>query len=161
MRYRASERPEDALIFKVMTTPPETLLRIGEVSTQTQLSVKTVRYYEERGLIQASRRSSGGFRLFDPTVLTRLQFIRRSQALGLSLQDIQDILDIADRGARPCKNVRQKFQAKIEAIDQQITQLQQLREQLLGLIDGADQAEQLDANICPIIEQTIPHTEGI
>jgi DNA-binding transcriptional MerR regulator len=139
-----------------MKTPSETLLRIGEVSTQTQLSVKTVRYYEERGLIQASRRSSGGFRLFEPTVLTRLHFIRRSQALGLSLQDIQDILDIADGGARPCKNVRQKFQAKIEAIDHQMNQLQQLRAQLLELIDGADQAEQRDASICPIIEGTLP-----
>lgn len=138
-----------------MTTSPETLLRIGEVSTQTQLSVKTVRYYEERGLIQASRRSSGGFRLFEPAVLTRLHFIRRSQALGLSLQDIQDILDIADRGSRPCKNVRQKFQAKIEAIDDQIEQLQQLRTQLLELMEGADQAEQLDADICPIIEGTL------
>ncbi len=138
----------------VMTPQPETLLRIGEVSAQTQLSVKTVRYYEERGLIQASCRSSGGFRLFDPAVLVRLNFIRRSQALGLSLQDIQDILDISDRGTRPCQNVRQKFQAKIEAIDNQVTQLHQLREQLIELMDGADQAEKLDASICPIIEHT-------
>ena len=139
-----------------MTTSSRALLRIGEVSAQAQLSVKTVRYYEERGLIQASRRSSGGFRLFDPAVLTRLHFIRRSQALGLSVQDIQDILDIADRGSRPCKNVRQKFQAKIEAIDNQMEQLQQLRAQLLELIDGADQTEHLEADICPIIEHTPP-----
>lgn len=142
-----------------MTTSPETLLRIGEVSTQTQLSVKTVRYYEERGLIQASRRSSGGFRLFEPAVLTRLNFIRRSQALGLSLQDIQDILNIADGGARPCKNVRQKFQAKIAEIDHQMIHLQQLRAQLLEVMDGADQAEQLDADICPIIEGTLAESQ--
>jgi len=144
----------DASPLIAMTTSSEALLRIGEVSAQAQLSVKTVRYYEERGLIQASRRSSGGFRLFAPTVLTRLQFIRRSQALGLSLQDIQDILDIADRGSSPCKNVRQKFKAKIEAIDHQMEQLQQLKAQLLELMDGADQAERLDADICPIIERT-------
>jgi DNA-binding transcriptional MerR regulator len=128
------------------------LLRIGEVSAQVDLPVKTVRYYEDRGLIQASRRSTGGFRLFEPGVITRLRFIRRSQALGLSLQDIQDILDIADQGERPCHNVRQKFQAKIEAIDERITQLQQLRQQITTLMAEADATEGLDGDICPIIE---------
>jgi MerR family copper efflux transcriptional regulator len=135
-----------------MATNSTELLRIGEVSAQVDLPVKTVRYYEDRGLIQASRRSAGGFRLFAPAVITRLRFIRRSQALGLSLHDIQDILAIADQGERPCRNVRQKFQAKLEAIDERIVQLQQLRQQLKTLMAEADEAETLDADICPIIE---------
>lgn len=135
-----------------MTQAGNELLRIGQVSDQTQLPVKTIRFYEERGLIQAARRTSGGFRLFAPTVLTRLGFIRRSQALGLSLNDIQSILDIADNGQRPCQNVRHKFQAKIVEIENRIQELEQLKGQLQTLMRDADQTETLDAEICPLIE---------
>ncbi|MEM9001972.1 MAG: heavy metal-responsive transcriptional regulator [Cyanobacteria bacterium P01_F01_bin.86] len=132
------------------------LLRIGQVSAQSDLPVKTIRFYEERGLIEAASRTSGGFRLFEPTVLKRLSFIRRSQALGLSLSDIQDILDIADSGQRPCQNVRHKFQEKIVEIENRIEQLKKLKEQLRILMDEADKVETLDADICPIIE----HAQG-
>lgn len=128
------------------------LLRIGQVSDHSQLPVKTIRFYEERGLIQTAKRTSGGFRLFTPSVLSRLSFIRRSQALGLSLNDIQDILGIADSGQRPCKSVRHKFQEKISEIDERMKQLQQLKEQLQILIAEADEREGLDADYCPIIE---------
>lgn len=135
-----------------MTQSPTEFLKIGQVSDQSDLPVKTIRFYEERGLIQAAKRTSGGFRLFAPSVLPRLSFIRRSQALGLSLNDIQDILGIADSGQRPCQNVRQKFQGKIEEIDIRIQQLQTLKSQLQTLIAEADQRETLDADYCPIIE---------
>jgi MerR family copper efflux transcriptional regulator len=135
-----------------MTQRQMELLKIGQVSVQSDLPVKTIRFYEERGLIQAAKRTSGGFRLFEPSVLTRLSFIRRSQALGLSLNDIQDILGIADSGQRPCQNVRHKFQEKIAEIDERIQQLTKLKGQLQILIDEADERETLDADYCPIIE---------
>jgi DNA-binding transcriptional MerR regulator len=130
------------------------LLRIGQVSAQSNLPVKTIRFYEERGLIQAADRTTGGFRLFEPSVLMRLNFIRRSQALGLSLNDIQDILAISDAGKRPCKNVRHIFQTKIVEIEERIQQLEKLKEQLQTLMAEADHRETLDADICPIIEYT-------
>lgn len=128
------------------------LLRIGQVSSQSQLPVKTIRFYEERGLIQAAKRTSGGFRLFEPSVLTRLSFIKRSQALGLSLNDIQDILNIADDGERPCKRVRHKFQDKIVEIENRIEELEKLKTQLRTLMAEADETETLEAEICPLIE---------
>jgi DNA-binding transcriptional MerR regulator len=134
------------------TEPSTALLKIGQVSEQSELPVKTIRFYEERGLIRSAKRTSGGFRLFEPSVLPRLSFIRRSQALGLSLNDIQDILGIADSGQRPCHNVRHKFQSKIEEIDTRIQQLQKLKSQLQTLVAEADERETLDATYCPIIE---------
>ncbi|MEM1308576.1 MAG: heavy metal-responsive transcriptional regulator [Cyanobacteria bacterium P01_D01_bin.71] len=128
------------------------LLKIGQVSSQSQLPVKTIRFYEERGLIETAKRTSGGFRLFYPSVLPRLNFIRRSQALGLSLNDIQDILGIVDSGQRPCHSVRHKFEEKISEIDNRIKQLQNLKYQLQVLIKEADEREKLDADYCPIIE---------
>lgn len=135
-----------------MESIPSELLRIGQVSAQSQLPVKTIRFYEERGLIKTASRTAGGFRLFEPAVLSRLSFIKRSQALGLSLKDIQDILDIADNGKRPCKSVRQKFQAKVVEVENRIRQLETLKAQLQSLIEEADSREILEADICPIIE---------
>ena len=136
----------------VMVSAQPELLKIGQVSAQSQLPVKTIRFYEERGLIQTAKRTSGGFRLFESSVLPRLSFIRQSQALGLSLNDIQDILGIADSGERPCHNVRHKFQEKIVEINDRIRQLENLKDQLQVLIEEADQREKLDADYCPIIE---------
>ncbi len=130
------------------------LLRIGQVSTQSNLPIKTIRFYEDRGLIQAAERTAGGFRLFSPSVLIRLSFIRRSQSLGLSLKDIQSILDIADSGERPCHKVKRKFQEKIVEIEDRITELTQLKTQLETLMAEATQKERLDADICPIIEHS-------
>ena len=62
-------------------------LTTGQVAKKADVNKETIRYYEQLGLIQASGRTSGGFRLFDPSVLTRLAFIKRTQSLGLSLQE--------------------------------------------------------------------------
>ncbi|PSN10309.1 heavy metal-responsive transcriptional regulator [filamentous cyanobacterium CCP5] len=128
------------------------LLRIGQLSDRSQVPIKTIRYYEELGLIQARKRTSGGFRLFDVEALTRLAFIKRSQSLGLSLQEIHDILAIHDQGQRPCEEVKHTLQAKVAEIEEKIQALTLLREQILALIAGADGLKAEAADICPIIE---------
>lgn len=137
------------------TMPPASapnLLRIGQLSDRAQVPIKTIRYYEELGLLQAQKRTSGGFRLFAPEILTRLAFIKRSQSLGLSLQEIHDILAIHDQGQRPCDEVKHTLQAKVTAIEQKIEALTLLRGQILSLIEGADARVGQAAEICPIIE---------
>ncbi|ASC73573.1 Mercuric resistance operon regulatory protein [Halomicronema hongdechloris C2206] len=129
------------------------LLRIGELSRASGVPVKTIRYYEDLNLIQATRRTSGGFRLFSPQTQTRLHFIKRAQTLGLSLQEIHDILAIHDRGDMPCQEVRQTLQKKITVIEQRIDELSLLRRQLIALMRNADDLEMAEADICPIIER--------
>jgi MerR family transcriptional regulator, copper efflux regulator len=130
------------------------LLRIGELSRQSQVPIKTIRYYEELGLLQSSERTSGGFRLFKPDALTRLAFVKRAQALGLSLQEIHHILEVHDQGQRPCHEVKQTLQEKVEQIEERIQELSLLRQELLALIEGAEGLAHTDAPICPIIENT-------
>ncbi|NEP19295.1 MAG: heavy metal-responsive transcriptional regulator [Leptolyngbya sp. SIO4C1] len=134
-----------------LTREPVTLLRIGEVKQRSQVPIKTIRYYEELGLIKAKKRSEGGFRLFSTDVLPRLAFIKRSQKLGLSLQEINEILSIHDHGELPCEEVKQKFQTKIHQIEEQIEQLGLLKAQLQTLISVQPSAASSDS-ICPIIE---------
>jgi MerR family transcriptional regulator, copper efflux regulator len=139
---------------------PDTLLRIGEIKDQSQIPVKTIRYYEEIGLIHAVKRTEGGFRLFSPEVLKRLAFIKRAQSLGLSLQEIHDILAIHDQGQWPCHDVRQTFQAKIQTIDAEIKRLTLLKTEIQALITHQNPGETIapapsPSTFCPIIEGSI------
>lgn len=68
------------------------LRKIGEVAAATELSIKTIRHYDEVGLVQPSARSAGGFRLYTPDDVDRLLTIRRMKPLGFSLEEMGAIL---------------------------------------------------------------------
>ena len=126
---------------------------IGSVAKESGVPIKTIRYYEELGLLKTSGRTEGGFRIFSSDVLARLNFIKRSQRLGLSLAEIKDFLDIHDRGELPCEHVKIKLEDKISEIEQQIQQLQILKLELQGLLSGWETIpENPEQMICPIIE---------
>lgn len=127
---------------------------IGSVAKESGVPIKTIRYYEELGLLKTSGRTEGGFRIFRSDVLARLNFIKRAQRLGLSLAEIKDFLDIHDQGELPCEHVQIKLEDKISEIEQQIQQLQILKLELKGLLSGWETIpENLEDTICPIIER--------
>jgi DNA-binding transcriptional MerR regulator len=140
----------------MQTTATAALLKIGEVAAESGLSVKTIRYYEETGLLLPTvERSESGYRLFQPQVLNRLAFIRRSQSLGLTLQEIQQILAVHDHGQLPCGEMRQHLQLKVEAIEQQIQALETLRAELKGILSGwqnQPSSDRIAQTICPNIQ---------
>ncbi|MGW1599182.1 MerR family transcriptional regulator [Streptomyces sp. NPDC002343] len=74
-----------------------TYLQIGEVAARTELSLRTIRHYEETGLVVPSARSRGGFRLYTETDVERLMVVRRMKPLGFSLEQMRDLLDATDR----------------------------------------------------------------
>lgn len=132
------------------------LLKIGEVAASSHLPIKTIRYYEEIGLLTPTvHRSESNYRLFEPTVLGRLAFIKRSQSLGLSLREIQDILMVYDQGQLPCDDVKQNLQEKVQQVTEQIESLQLLRSELQGLLFGWQDQPSVDITaqtICPNLE---------
>jgi MerR family transcriptional regulator, copper efflux regulator len=142
-------------IMKNQKMPPQAVpWQIGTVAQASGVPIKTIRYYEEIGLLKAIGRTEGGFRLFDETVLSRLSFIKRSQQVGLSLLEIKEFLDIHDQGKLPCDQVRCHLNRKLTEIEEQIQQLQILRQQLQGLLtDEKNLSEPSETTICPIIEQ--------
>ncbi len=71
-------------------------LQIGEVATRTELSIKTIRHYDEVGLVAPSARSSGGFRLYTADDVNRLLAIRRMKPLGFALDEMRRLLDALD-----------------------------------------------------------------
>ena len=69
------------------------LLQIGEVSARTELSIKTIRHYDDVGLVVPSARSAGGFRLYTGEDVARLIAIRRMKPLGFTLEEMRELLD--------------------------------------------------------------------
>lgn len=137
----------------------EKRLKIGEVSVQSGLPVKTIRYYEEIGLLTPNvERSDTGYRLFTPPVLNRLAFIKRSQSLGLSLSEIQQILDVHDRGQLPCGEVRQHLEMKVTDITRQIEALNTLKTELQGILSGWHElsiSDRPESTICPNLQDDV------
>lgn len=135
----------------------EKLYKIGSVAACSGLSVKTVRYYEEMGLLSpAVKRSPAGYRLFEEAVFNRLAFIKRSQALGLRLQEINHILQVRDRGELPCSEAKQHLTLKVEAISGQIAALETLKGELQGILNRWQEQPEpasLAGMICPNIQR--------
>lgn len=71
-------------------------MQIGEVADRVGLSLRTIRYYEEVGLVQPSARTSGGFRLYTEPDVARLRLVKRMKTLGFSLDEMGDLLGILD-----------------------------------------------------------------
>ncbi|WP_367275227.1 MerR family DNA-binding protein [Microcoleus sp. CAWBG58] len=86
-------------------------------------------------LSPAVERSPAGYRLFGEAAFNRLAFVKRSQVLGLRLQDIKDILQVRDRAKLPCSEAKQHLTAKVEAISGQIAALETLKGELQGILN--------------------------
>jgi DNA-binding transcriptional MerR regulator len=128
----------------------KTGMKIGALASRSGLPVKTLRYYEDLGLLPAIGRSEGGYRLFAEQSLQRLEFIRRLKTLGLSLKEIQGCLAVHDAGDLPCGDIEIQLGRQIERINGQIKELRKLRQELQGLLAGwqSDPAKERDV-ICP------------
>ncbi len=120
-----------------MLTQHKELLFIGQIAAKSGIPIKTIRYYEELGLLRCSGRTKGGFRLFSPEVLDRLAFIKRAQKFGLSLQEIGEFLQICDEGYSSSEEIKKKLKDTIWKIDPHIKQLQCLKTELKELLPGA------------------------
>ncbi|MET7275632.1 MULTISPECIES: MerR family transcriptional regulator [Streptomyces] len=72
-------------------------MQIGEVAARTELSLRTIRHYEETGLVIPSARSQGGFRLYTESDVARLMVIRRMKPLGFTLDEMRELLAATDR----------------------------------------------------------------
>jgi MerR family mercuric resistance operon transcriptional regulator len=134
------------------------MYQIGEVAACSGLPPDTLRYYERIGLLPPPARTSGGFRVYPPQVLDRLRFIKQAQALGLTLQEIRDLLAYQDHGGlERCRKVRDLLQAKLEELQQKLSELEQFRAVLSRHLDECERAlaagrSKRRANECPVVE---------
>jgi len=112
-------------------------MRIGELADAAGTSTKTLRFYEEQGLLPEPERTPSGYRDYGLESLDRIGFIHRGQASGLTLAQIREVLDIRDGGHAPCEHVRDLLGHRLADIDAQIHRLTELREAVARLHDEA------------------------
>ncbi len=114
------------------------------------VGAETLRFYEQKGLIEEPKRSASGYRLYGENDLERLQFIRRSQGLGFSLLDIKQILELTKNIRTPRKKVRDFAEARLLVIQQKIRDLRAMESALGNLVRQCDGKGPLKG--CPIAD---------
>ncbi|MBA2951282.1 MerR family transcriptional regulator [Streptomyces himalayensis] len=128
-------------------------MQIGEVAARTELSLRTIRHYEETGLVTPSARSQGGFRLYTESDVQRLMAIRRMKPLGFTLDQMRDLLDATDRldtGADLNSDEREALVTRVRTYERAAAgQVEKLRVQLT-------RAEDFAATLRARLEQNAP-----
>ena len=130
-------------------------MKIGELAKATNLSTKTIRFYESEGLIPDPPRTKSGYRTYVDSDVARLEFILKAKRLGLSLDEIRGILRLHDRSEPTCVHVRSVLEEKMAQIETVIQDLLGFKEELRSLGDHATSmvdCRPLGGNICSIIE---------
>ena len=122
---------------------------ISEVTEQTGLSKKAIRFYEEKGLITPPARAANGYRTYNQTHIEELNLLHQARQVGFSLPECKDLLELYKNPHRRSADVKSRTLVRIAEIDNQIKQLQSMRTLLTDL---ANQCPGDDSEHCPIIE---------
>lgn len=124
-------------------------MNIGDVSQRSGLPAKTIRYYEDIGLITPPR-DANGYRAFRDTDLHKLTFLARSRALGFSIEDCRALLALWEDQSRASADVRTIAKDHLTEIDRKIADLQSMRATLSDLIRDCAGDARPD---CPILQR--------
>lgn len=123
------------------------MLTIGQVAKAAQVNVETVRYYQRRGLLREPEKPLNGQRRYSDDDVSQLQFIRRAQVLGFTLEEIENLLRL--EGADCCGDTHDLAIHKLAVIDAKIADLTKMRKALIGLVHQCERGN-LQGD-CPII----------
>lgn len=135
-------------------------IRIGDLASQTGVTVEALRYYEQRGLVTPSGRRASGYREYPADTVALVRFIKRAQALGFSLAEVEELVRLRQRawsGDAPWQ-LREAAVAKIEDIDRRVAELSALKGALSSLVTACDEAcapettQSCNPLPCPLIE---------
>ncbi|PDT04821.1 Cu(I)-responsive transcriptional regulator [Rhizobium chutanense] len=124
-------------------------MNIGEASQRSGLPSKTIRYYEDIGLIRPER-GGNGYRDYAAADVHKLRFLQRSRGLGFSVEECRQLLALYEDKDRASADVKDIAETKLTEIDRKIRELSELRrtlEQLVHACHGNDRPD------CPILEE--------
>jgi MerR family copper efflux transcriptional regulator len=150
------------------TVTLEKPLRVGELAKRTGKTVRALHLYEELGLLRPVHRSKGGFRLYAPSTVKRVEWIQKLQDAGFSLHDLQDLLHgVSEQGgvaSLAMERVRQVFADRLKETRDQVKRLAQLERDLeasLKYLEGCRSCEPEAHQIqeCPTCNHN-GHEEG-
>jgi len=123
--------------------------RIGWLSRQSGVNIETIRYYEREGLLAKPPRTKSGYRSYGPSDARRLGFVRRTRALGFSLDDVRRLLRLADQKARSCRSVHGLATAHLTDIRAKIADLRTMESVLEAMVQECAEGTMPD---CPLLD---------
>jgi Cu(I)-responsive transcriptional regulator len=123
-------------------------MNIGDVATQTGLPAKTIRYYEDIGLIKPMR-DDNGYRRFRSQDVHKLNFLGRARALGFTIEDCRTLMALYEDETRASADVKKVARAHLVQIETKIADLNAMRDTLGHLIDACAGDDRPD---CPILK---------
>ena len=123
---------------------------VGQLAKKANVNIETIRYYERRGLLPEPLRNKSGHRQYSIKDLKRTKFIKRTQSLGFSLNEISDLLSLKMEPGKTCADVKQRVKSKLKDIEEKMKTLQRMRAVLLELETNCPGKGPL--NECPILE---------
>lgn len=129
-------------------------MRIGEVAGRSGVPIRTIRYYEDIGVLDAPRRTTSGYRDYDERVLDRLAFVRSAQTVGLTLGEIREIIAFRARGETPCAHVADLIAEHAADMSRRIAELERIKAELSRLARRARSLDPRDcqpSNVCHLI----------
>lgn len=124
-------------------------MNIGDAATKAGLPAKTIRYYEDIGLVKPAR-DANGYRAFMQTDIHKLTFLARARALGFSIEDCRDLLALWEDSSRASSDVRRIAQEHLARIETKIADLEDMRDTLKTLVRDCAGDDRPD---CPILNR--------
>jgi Cd(II)/Pb(II)-responsive transcriptional regulator len=125
-------------------------MKIGELAQVAQCTVETVRYYEKAGLLPETARTAGNFRVYGPSHVDRLRFIRNCRALDMSHEEIHALLGLADHPQTSCGAINTVLDQHIAHVNERIEELRKLKVQLQTLRERCNEEQAVDT--CGILQ---------
>lgn len=132
-------------------------MNIGEAAARSGLPPKTIRYYEDIGLVGPTARSANGYRDYGSPDLHTLRFLKRARSLGFSVEECRELLSLYRDPGRSSADVRALAARRMGEIARKIAELDSLRRTLARLVDACHGDERPD---CPILEELAPPGPG-
>ncbi len=130
-------------------------MNVGEAARRAGLPAKTIRYYEEIGLIRPER-TGNGYRAYSGDDIHRLAFLKRARGLGFSIDDCRQLMALYRDRSRASADVRQIAAAHVAAIEEKLRELQAMRATLQKLVHACHGDERPE---CPILEEMAGETD--
>jgi DNA-binding transcriptional MerR regulator len=127
---------------------------IGELAYHTGTTAKTLRFYEDEGLLPAPGRTPSGYRDYPREAVDRVAFVRNAQSAGFTLRQIGQVLAIRDGGRPPCEHVGELIEDRLSDIGRRIAELELTRARLNELARRTRELDPADCGgYCDIIQQ--------
>lgn len=114
-------------------------MRSSEVARAAGVSVDTLAHYERRGLLEAPARDANGYRRYPASAVDRVRLIQRALDMGFTLADLTRVLKQRDAGGVPCRQVRAIAATRLEELDERLSRLHDLRDELSALMRDWDE----------------------